>query len=51
MNIKYSDILELVRQDLNSLISLTDEQVDALVNKVLEEMSDASAEQIRRNKL
>lgn len=51
VNIKYSDILELVRQDLNSLISLTDEQVDALVNKVLEEMSDASAEQVRLNKL
>ena len=51
VNIKYSDILELVRQDLNSLISLTDEQVDVLVNKVLEEMSDASAEQIRMNKL
>ena len=44
VNIKYSDILELVRQDLNSLIGLTDEEMDALVNRVLEEMDDAPPE-------
>ena len=40
----YSDLLELVRQDLNSLINLTDAEIDALVNGVLEEMNDASAD-------
>lgn len=44
VNIKYSDLLELVRQDLNSLINLTDAEIDALVNGVLEEMNDVSAE-------
>ena len=44
VNIKYSDLLELVRQDLNSLINLTDAEIDALVNGVLEEMNDASAD-------
>ena len=51
VNIKYSDLLELVRQDLNSLINLTDLEIDALVNSVLEEMNDASAEKVRENKI
>lgn len=51
VNIKYSDLLELVRQDLNSLINLTDAEIDALVNGVLEEMNDASAEKERQSKI
>ena len=51
VNIKYSDLLELVRQDLNSLINLTDAEIDALVNGVLEEMNDASAEKERESKI
>ncbi len=51
VNIKYSDLLELVRQDLNSLINLTDAEIDALVNGVLEEMNDASAEKERGSKI
>lgn len=51
VNIKYSDMLELVRQDLNSLISLTDDEIDALVNNVLEEMNDASAEKVREKQI
>lgn len=51
INIKYSDLLELVRQDLNSLINLTDAEIDALVNGVLEEMNDASAEKERGSKI
>lgn len=51
VNIKYSDLLELVRQDLNSLINLTDAEIDALVNDVLEEMNDASAEKERESKI
>lgn len=51
VNIKYSDLLELVRQDLNSLINLTDAEIDALVNSVLEEMNDVSAEKERESKI
>lgn len=51
VNIKYSDLLELVRQDLNSLINLTDAEIGALVNGVLEEMNDASAEKERESKI
>lgn len=51
VNIKYSDLLELVRQDLNSLINLTDAEIDALANGVLEEMNDASAEKERGSKI
>ena len=51
VNIKYSDLLELVRQELNSLINLTDAEIDALVNGVLEEMNDVSAEKERESKI
>ena len=51
VNIRYSDILELVRQDLNSLISLTDAEIHFLVNSVLEDMNDASAEKVRQQKI
>lgn len=51
VNIKYSDLLELVRQDLNSLINLTDAEIDALVNGVLEEMNETSAEKERESKI
>lgn len=51
VNIRYSDLLELVRQDLNSLINLTDAEIDALVNGVLEEMNGASAEKERESKI
>ena len=36
VNIRYADICEVVRQDLNSLISLSDEEIDALVQSVIE---------------
>lgn len=51
VNIRYSDLLELVRQDLNSLINLTDAEIDALVNGVLEEMNGASVEKERESKI
>lgn len=34
--IRYSDICEIVRQDLNSLIALSDEEIDVLVQSVIE---------------
>lgn len=51
VNIKYSDLLELVCQDLNSLINLTDAEIDALVNGVLEEMNETSAEKECESKI
>ena len=35
VNIRYADICEIVRQDLNNLIALTDEEIDALVQSVI----------------
>ena len=35
VNIRYADICEIVRQDLNSLIALSDEEMDALVQSVI----------------
>lgn len=51
VDIKYSDFLELVRQDLNSLISLTDEEIDSLVNSVLAEMNASNSEKVRESKI
>lgn len=39
VNIRYADICEIVRQDLNSLIALSDEEIDALVKAVIAQES------------
>ena len=36
VNIRYADICEIVRQDLNSLIALSDDKINALVQSVIE---------------
>ena len=36
VSIRYADICEIIRNDLNSLISLSDEQINALVQSVIE---------------
>lgn len=36
VNIRYTDICEIVRQDLNSLIALSDDEINALVQSVVE---------------
>lgn len=36
VNIRYTDICEIVRQDLNSLIALSDDEIHALVQSVIE---------------
>lgn len=36
VNIRYADICEIIRNDLNSLIALSDEEIDALVQFVIE---------------
>jgi len=52
--IRYADLLELVRNDLNSLISLSDEEINNIVDEVIkEENSDKSQKErkVRREKL
>lgn len=49
VNIRYSDICEIVRQDLNSLISLTDEEINSLVQSVIEK--DSSQRNLRDRKV
>lgn len=39
VNIRYTDICEIVRQDLNSLIGLSDPDINALVQSVIETQS------------
>lgn len=36
VNIRYTDICEIVRQDLNSLIALSNDEIDTLVQSVIE---------------
>ena len=48
---KYADLLEVVRQDLNSLIKLSDKEISKLVNQVLEEIHDESAKKVREAKI
>ena len=51
VNIKYADLLEVVRQDLNGLIKLSDKEISKLVNQVLEEINDESAKKVREAKI
>ena len=51
VSMKYADLLEVVRQDLNSLIKLPDKEISKLVNQVLEEIHDESAQKLREAKI
>lgn len=51
VSMKYADLLEVVRQDLNSLIKLSDKEISKLVNQVLEEIHDESAQKLREAKI
>ena len=46
---RYADLLEIVRQDLNTILSLTDEQVDAMVQEALKQFG--SEDSIKARKL
>ena len=52
--VRYADLVSLVTDDLNSLISLTDEQIDGIVKRVMREegsQNAASAYKLRRERL
>ena len=49
VRVRYADLLEIVRQDLNTILSLTDEQVDAMVQEALKQFG--SEDSIKARKL
>ena len=52
--IRYADIISLVTEDLNSLISLTEKQIDAIVEHIMQEENSDKAinsRKVRREKL
>ncbi len=52
--IRYADLLELVRVDLNSLISLTDDEINTVVENVMKEENSEKAikaRKVRRERL
>lgn len=51
VRIRYADLLELVRQDLNSLIDLSDEQIDNLVQNVISQENLNSTIMDRKHQL
>ncbi len=48
VRIRYADLCEIVRQDLNSFISLTDKQVEELVESILKRGSSLSSVEERK---
>ncbi len=49
VRVRYADLLEIVRQDLNAILSLTDEQVEAMVQEALKQFG--SEDSIKARKL
>lgn len=52
--IRYADLISLVTEDLNSLISLTEKQIDAIVEHIMQEENSDKAinsRKVRREKL
>ena len=52
--IRYADLIELITEDLNSLISLTEKQIDAIVEHIMQEENSDKAinsRKVRREKL
>ncbi len=48
VRIKYTDFCEIIRQDLNQLISLSDTQIEELVEAILEKENSNAAREDRR---
>ena len=48
VRIRYSDLMEVVRRDLNEILAMTDEQIEQLVGGVLRETQTAEAKQNRQ---
>ena len=50
VRIRYADLVELVTQDLNALLSLTDEQMDSIVQSVLQRGGSEEAAVARKRR-
>ena len=50
VRVKYSDLVELVREDLNSLLAMDDAQIKALVQDVVERMDGADHRKAREHR-
>ena len=48
VRIRYSDLMEVVRRDLNEILAMTDDQIEQLVGSVLRETQTAEAKQNRQ---
>ena len=48
VRVRYADLLEIVRQDLNTILSLTDEQVDAMVQEALKQFGNEDSIKARK---
>lgn len=51
VRIKYDDLLELVKQDLNSFIEMSDDEVDSIVQELVDSTQSENARQKRKNKI
>ena len=51
VRIRYDDLLELVRQDLNSLIALSEEQIRSLVQSVMEKEAVSNGKRAKQRQL
>ena len=54
VRVKYADLVELVRQDLNSLLSMDDAQIEAIVREItdrLESPENQKAKKLRREQI
>ena len=50
VRIRYADLVELVRQELNALLSLTPEEMDEIVRDVVKDQSNEKARKERKRK-
>ncbi|MCI5993578.1 MAG: recombinase family protein [Clostridiales bacterium] len=48
VRVRYADLLEIVRQELNALLTMTDEQVEIMVHKALKRFGDEESRKAKK---
>ena len=51
VRMRYQDLVELVRQELNSLLAMSDDEIDALVKELIEQQTAAAQQKSRKLQL
>lgn len=51
VRVRYEDLVELVRRDLNGLLAMSDEDIQALTQRAVERLNDEAARRDRKAKL